>query len=161
MAVSALLTQSFLRTFGDKAAADLLTWMHSVESTRTELRELFELGQGRLESRLTQFREELRADIAELRQHTQADIATLRLEFADLRSDTQAGIATLRQEFADLRQDSASVRTELKAVQLEAAHVEGRMVALIERRYADGTRWAFVFWLTSTLTVAALILSRT
>ncbi len=157
MTIPSRLSQSFTRVLGDDAAADFLTWMHAVESSRSDLREMFELGHGRLDSRLSEFRHELRADIAELRQHTEAGIAQLRQEFAqlrqefaDLRTDLHAGLAQARQESSEIRRDVAALSERI-----------GQVDARIDRRYADLVKWSFVFWITSTLTIAALILSRT
>ena len=74
MAITPRLSRKLTKVLGEEAE-DLVTWMDRVDPQRDESRET------------------IRADIAELRQHTDAAMA-------DLREEMRVGFATLRQEMA-------------------------------------------------------------
>ena len=86
MPVSARLSHRLHDTLGEDAGGDLVTWMQTVDASRTELRELNELTVSRLESRIGEVRHELRADISALRAETHAGIAELKVALAGVES---------------------------------------------------------------------------
>ena len=54
-----------------------MTWMQQVDAQRAELRELNELNFSRFDARLTEARETMRADLAELRQTLQVGLSSV------------------------------------------------------------------------------------
>ena len=77
MAITARLTRSLHQTMGDEAADDLVTWMMVVDSNRSELRELMEAYNGRMDARFEAFESRLDTSIAQLE-------ARMERRFADL-----------------------------------------------------------------------------
>lgn len=63
MTITARLTRTLYVTLGEDAAADLVTWMQTVDDHRAELRELNELTVARLEARIGQVESRLEAKI--------------------------------------------------------------------------------------------------
>ena len=61
MAISARLSRTLHVALGEDAAADMVTWMQGIDSSRSELRELNELSLARLEGRISEVRHELLA----------------------------------------------------------------------------------------------------
>lgn len=112
MAITPRLSRKLTKVLGEEAE-DLVTWMDRVETQHDE------------------WREAMRADFAEFRQHTDAAIAGLRQEIAGLRQEMQVGFATLRQEMA-------------------------LMEARFERRFSDLIKWSFVFWVGAVGAIALL-----
>ena len=80
MAITTRLSRKLHQALGDDAAEDLVNWMQQVDAQRAELKELNELYFARVDARLTEARETMRADLAELRQEMQAGFATARQE---------------------------------------------------------------------------------
>jgi hypothetical protein len=116
---------------GDEAADDLVTWMMVVDSNRSELRELMEAYNGRMDARF---------EAHELR----IDARFLKMEHAiDARFASERG--TTNSQFADVIERFGHLDTSI-------AQLEARM----ERRFADLLKWSFVFWVGAVGAVAAL-----
>jgi len=112
VAITPRLSRRLNQVLGEEAE-DLVTWMDRIDTQRAE------------------WREAMRADFAESRQHTDAAIAGLRQEMAGLRQEMLVGFATLRQEMA-------------------------LMEARFERRFSDLIKWSFVFWVGAVAAIAML-----
>jgi hypothetical protein len=119
IAITPRLSRKLTKVLGEEAK-DLVTWMDRVETQHDE------------------WREAMRADFAELRQHTDAAIATARQDIADLRGE----IGGLRQE----------MRVGFAALRQEMALMEARF----ERRFSDLIKWSFVFWVGAVGAIAML-----
>ncbi len=120
----------------------MVEWMQSVDTHRTELREINDLAFARIDARFgeAEVRSEQRID--ELR-HA-AD-----MQFAGLRQELYAGLASVREE---MHAGLASVREEMR---LGFSHLEVRM----ERRFTDLMKWATVFWIGSAVTLAGTLIA--
>ena len=169
MPVTAKLSKHFYDVLGEDVANELVDWFNAVDLTyRTELRELNELNYARfdakLEQRLAELRAELRQEIADLR-------AALREEMSELRAELRREITEFK---AELRQDMAEFKAEVRAaigaleqaLQAEASARRESDAAIrddLDRKLAELRasllRWMFGFWVTSTLTLAGLILA--
>ena len=114
----------------------MVDWMQQVESHRSELRELHDLGYERWDARFGQFRAEVRQEI----QVGAADVRELRAEFAGLREEMRAGFAGLREE---MRAGSAGL--------------ESRLEAKFERRVSDLMKWSLTFWIGTTVTLVVAL----
>jgi hypothetical protein len=79
MSPSHRLVENLRRTLGDQAAEDLMTWMDDVDSRRSDFTQL------RVE--ISEFREVMRGDVAELRQQLVAQDARLRDEVKAVKFD--------------------------------------------------------------------------
>jgi hypothetical protein len=143
MPIAAKLSRTLYETLGREGAEAMVDWMQQVETQRSELRELNDLSFARIDARFG----EARAD--------------LDLRFA--RVDTR--LTELRAEL-DLRFARVDMRlTELRAeLDLRFAHVDTRFATLektlvehIERRFSDLIKWAFVFWVGSTVTLVVAL----
>lgn len=146
MTITPQLSRKLQQALGDEAAADLATWLQRMDAQRAELRELNEMNFARFDARLNEARHESKADLADFRLVTQADIAELRQEmqagFAEQREETKTVITELRQE---MRDGFAQIREDM-------AHMEARF----ERRFDDLLKWSFVFWVGAVGAVALL-----
>lgn len=60
-----------------------MNWMHQVDSGRSELREMHDLHEARMDARFAEFRETMRADMNEFKHEMRSEIAALRLELHD------------------------------------------------------------------------------
>src|SRR5262245_56178308 len=97
MPVTAKLSRKFYETFGDDIANELVEWFNSVDATyRADLRELNELNFSRFDAKLEQ-------RVAELRQDMAAAISAVRAEIIDLRRHTDIGFERLQVEMAKQR----------------------------------------------------------
>ncbi len=123
VAITPRLSRKLSQVLGEEAE-DLVTWMDRIDRQSSE------------------WREAMRADFAELRQHTDVAVAGLRQEIAGLRQEVGHEIGGLRQEmhvgFATLRQEMAL------------------MEARFERRFSDLIKWSFVFWVGAVGAIAML-----
>jgi hypothetical protein len=109
MPITAALSRTLHEALGPEAAADLVDWMQTVDSHRLELRELNELNYARvdsrmnamdsrfdrMESRLGEFRHEMRAEFSDHRRETQAGLTDLKIAIAGLE-------ARMERRFSDL-----------------------------------------------------------
>jgi hypothetical protein len=91
MPVTPRLSRKLRQTLGEEAAEDLVNWMQQVDVQRAELRELHELTFARFDGRLAEARQEMRAELAEMK-----------AGFAELRQEMQRGLAELHQEMGRL-----------------------------------------------------------
>ena len=107
-----------------------MTWMDRVETQRDESRDA------------------IRADLAELRQHTDAAITHLRQDVAGLKQD----VAGLKQDVAGLGGLREEMRVGFASLRQEMAQMEARF----ERRFSDLIKWSFVFWVGAVAAVALL-----
>ena len=173
MPVTTRLSTSLHRLLGDEPAGDLVDWMHRVDSSRSELRELSDQYSARSDAQVELFRHDVRADFAELRQEMHAGFSSVREEMhagiSSVREEMHAGIAGVRDELTaniagvrdELKADIAGVRDELKADIAGTHHsvtaLELRLTSKIDQRFADLIKWSFVFWVGA---VAAVALAR-
>jgi hypothetical protein len=86
MAIPHRLNDSVRRSLGEKPAEDLVSWMDDVDDRRSEFAE---------------FRETMRADMAELRQEVAARFSVIEKELKDLRGVE----STIRLEVRDARNE--------------------------------------------------------
>jgi hypothetical protein len=54
VAISARLSRTLHVTFGEDAAADMMTWMQSVDDQRSQMRDLHELAMARIDARFAE-----------------------------------------------------------------------------------------------------------
>ena len=125
MSIPARLSRILHVTLGEDGAADMVTWMQSVDDHRAELRELNELSVARLEARFGQVEArfgqvEARIGQVEARLEARIDIG---LKALDAKIDV--GLKAL----------DAKIDVGLKAL-------EGK----IDQRFGDLIKWSFVFW---------------
>ena len=138
MAITARLTRSLHQTMGDEAADDLVTWMMVVDSNRSELRELIEVYNGRMDARFETYELRMDARFLKMEQTMDARFAAVDARFAVERGTTNSQFAETIERFGHL---------ETSIAQLEAR---------MERRFADLLKWSFVFWVGAIGAVAAL-----
>jgi ABC-type phosphate transport system auxiliary subunit len=154
MPISAVLSRTLHEALGDEAAAELVDWMQQVDKHRSGLREFYELGFARIDSRFGEHRHERRAETSALRMEMHDEFAAVRgemnHEFAAVRSEMHAGFADVRTEmragFADVKISLAESKAAISAVESN-----------IDRRYAELLKWSFLFWSGS---FAAMALAR-
>lgn len=89
MPITAVLSRTLHEALGDEAAADLVDWMQTVDTHRSELRELNELNYARIDGRMNamdaraaELRHKVHADLADHRRETQASLADVKLALA-------------------------------------------------------------------------------
>src|SRR5690242_9366090 len=98
MPVTAKLSRRFYETFGDEIANELVEWFNSVDATyRADLRELNELNFSRFDAKLEQRMAELRQEMATGLTH---GISALRAEILDLRRHTDTSFERMQAEMA-------------------------------------------------------------
>ena len=134
MPIPTRLSRKLHQTLGEEAAEDLVNWMQQVDAQRAELRELNELNFSRFDVRLSQVALRLN---------------DLRAELAELRQEGTAGLAALRQE---LRQEMKETNQGLTDLGKDIAQMEARL----ERRIGDLIKWSFVFWVGAVGAIAML-----
>jgi hypothetical protein len=137
---------------GTEAAETMVDWMDQRERHYEELRQ------------------ETRADIAEVRQETNAlrqetrvEFAGVRLEIVQLREETRVEFAKIRQEIAaesaKVRQAISDVRGDLRA---GFAVMDARF-AQLEAKFGDWKaevlKWAMGFWVGSLLAIVAALIT--
>jgi hypothetical protein len=108
-------------SLGSDAGDAMVDWMNGIEETTRELR----------------------ADIAELKQHTD-------VRFAELRQEMNTGFAELREE----------MRTGFANVDAKFATLDGRFAAMdaaAAQRHADFMKWTLGFWAVSLVTLVGAI----
>jgi len=77
MTITSRLSRRLYETLGDDAGHDLVDWMLQLDTQRTELRELNDLNFARFGALISEFRGEVRAEIARLEtriERTRADV---------------------------------------------------------------------------------------
>lgn len=105
MSLTPRLSRKLHDTLGSDAAEDLVSWMQERESYHGDLRAETQLGFAKLDARLGELRETMRADIAELRQQMEARSAELRLEMGLDRESSRVAMTDLRREIAQRSSD--------------------------------------------------------
>lgn len=146
MPVSARLSHQLHATLGEEAGGDLVTWMQTVDASRSELRDLLEMYSARTDSR---FRElEARLD---------ARFAKVDTRFVELKAQMDARLAEIDARFADAatrvdgRFADAAARVDARFADVDIRFE--RIEKLIERTQGRLLTWSFGFWAT---TLAAL-----
>jgi anti-sigma-K factor RskA len=133
--VSARLSHHLHATLGEEAGGDLVTWMQTVDASRSELRDLLEMYSARTDSR---FRElEARLD---------ARFAKVDTRFAEMKAQMDARLAEIDARVAD-----AAARVDVRFADVDIRFE--RIEKLIERTQGRLLTWSFGFWAT---TLAAL-----
>jgi hypothetical protein len=164
MPITAILSRTLYEALGGEAAADLVDWMQSVDTHRSELRELNELNYARIDGRMNAM--DARFDAMDTRfdaMDTRFDAMDARFDAMDARFDAMdARLGDMRQvmdaragelrhelhaDFTDHRRETQASITEVK---LALAAVDAK----IDRRYADLLKWSFVFWCGTFAAVA-------
>jgi hypothetical protein len=103
MPVTAKLSRAFYDRFGDDIVAELVEWLNQVDAAyRSDLRDMIDANNLRIDARFEQLRAEVRADISE-------SAASIRRELveshASLRTDMNQGFAALSIQLAGVRAD--------------------------------------------------------
>lgn len=147
MALSATTARALQQASGDAAADDLVKWVHDMEASRIELRELSELQVQRFAALVdARFANQSRELSAALHEHSTA-----------LRKEMQTGMAALR---AELRQATTELRVEMHktTTELRAEMHKGATDLRTEMhdRFNVLLKWSFVFWCGAVGAVAAL-----
>jgi hypothetical protein len=133
MPVTAKLSRAFYDRFGDEIVAELVEWLNQVnDAYRSDLTQVIEANNRRIDGGFGHLRAELRADLAEtsaaLRQEIVETNAGLRREIAEtnaaLRRDMTDGFAALGVQIANVR--------------------------------ADLMKWSFLFWVGAVASIALL-----
>jgi hypothetical protein len=153
MPVAAKLSRKLYEAFGEEAAEAMVEWMQSVDTHRTELREINDLAFARIDARFgeAEARSEQRTD--ELRHAAEMQFAGLRQELhAGLASGREALHAGLASGCEEMHAGLTSVREEMR---LGFSHLEVSM----ERRFTDLMKWATVFWIGSAVTLAGTLIA--
>jgi septation ring formation regulator EzrA len=178
--ISAKLFRTLQDTLGD-AADELVNWIHRVDESRSELRELNDLSFARVDSRFNEHRHWTEAQFSEFRRTVGADLAELRQGLSDVRGELKelrGGLTDVRGELKELRGGLTDVRGELKELRDGLSEVRGdqrelREVTLpglreqihtldgalrteIARSEARLLKWSFAFWVTAILTIIGL-----
>ena len=136
MPIAAKLSRTLFDTLGREAAEAMVDWMQRVETQRSELRELNDLSFARIDARFGEARAE-----SELR-------------FAEARADLDLRFARVDTRFTELR---AELDLRFAQVDTRFATLEKTLVEHIERRFSDLIKWAFVFWVGSTVTLVVAL----
>jgi|SRR5471032_3332486 hypothetical protein len=102
MPISAVLSRTLHEALGDEAAADLVDWMQQVDKHRSELRELYELGFARIDSRFSEHRHEQRAETSALRLEMHDGFAAVKIALAESKVATAAVESKIDHRFAEL-----------------------------------------------------------
>jgi ribosomal protein L29 len=180
VAAPARLIRTLQDTFGPEAADDLVTWMHAMETSRSELRDFNELNFVRFDSRMGEQRHWMEAQFAlfgrafdgrlnELRDWATAEFAAVRSEmkdeFAAVRSEMKDEFAAVRSEMKDefaavrseMRDGFDEQRKQMQEIRLAIARLETRLDTRIEQRFADLLKWSFVFWVGTAISLAVLM----
>jgi hypothetical protein len=136
MPIAAKLSRTLYDTLGHEAAEAMVDWMQRVETQRTELRELADLSFARIDARFGEARAE-------------HDLRFSRIDarFGEARAESELRFAGAR---ADLDLRFARVDTRF-------ATLEKTLVEHIEWRFSDLIKWAFVFWVGSTVTLVVAL----
>jgi hypothetical protein len=129
MPVTAKLSKAFYDRFGDDIVTELVEWLNQVDAAyRSDLKQVIDANNLRIDARFDQSRAELRADLADLR-------TELRTEIGGLRSESRADTSALRK---DMNQGFSALGIQLAGVR------------------ADLMKWSFGFWVGAVLAIAAL-----
>jgi ribosomal protein L29 len=169
VAAPARLIRTLQDTFGPEAADDLVTWMHAMETSRSELRDFNELNFVRFDSRMGEQRHWMEAQFAlfgrafdgrlsELRDWATAEFTAVRSEmkdeFAAVGSEMKDEFAAVRSEMRDGFDEQ---RNQMQEIRLAIARLETRLDTRIEQRFADLLKWSFVFWVGTAISLAVLM----
>jgi hypothetical protein len=129
MPIAATLSRTLYDTLGSEAAEAMVDWMQRVETQRSELRELSDLGFARIDARFGQARAENDLRFAQIDARFAEARAQSDLRFTELREEMHVGFATL----------------------------EKKLVSQLEQRFSDLIKWSFVFWVGSTVTLVVAL----
>ncbi len=143
MPVSARLSHRLHDTLGEDAGGDLVTWMQTVDASRSELRDVLEMYSARTDSRFRELEARLDARFAEA-----AGRVDTRFAEAAARVDARFAEAAAR---VDARFAEAAARADARFADVDVRFE--RMEKLIERTQGRLLAWSFAFWAT---TLAAL-----
>lgn len=106
MTVTARLSRAIHQAFGEEPADDLVNWMGQMESSRSELREMFDLNQSRTDAKFEAFqaRTDAKFDAVESRLTARMDagVARLELRFAQIDSRFEQVDAKIERKSAEL-----------------------------------------------------------
>jgi len=137
MPVTARLLQRLQETLGDEAMADLLAWLdESARGQRAGVREVADLYYQRFDTRLADGLDALRTEFT----------AKLEAGLGSVRAELAAGLASVRGE---LEAGLASLRIEFTA----------RLETGLAAQRAELLKWMFVFWVSTIVPLAGLILA--
>jgi hypothetical protein len=155
MPVTAKLSRAFYDRFGDEIVAELVEWLNQVnDAYRSDLTQVIEANNRRIDGGFGHLRAELRADLAEtsaaLRQEIVETNAGLRREIAETN-------AALRQEIvetnAGLRREIAETNAALRRDMTDGFAALGVQIANVR---ADLMKWSFLFWVGAVASIALL-----
>jgi hypothetical protein len=136
MPIAAKLSRTLYETLGREGAEAMVDWMQQVETRRSELRELNDLSFARIDARFGEAR------------------AGSELRLAEARADLDLRFARVDTRFTELR---AELDLRFAQVDTRFATLEKTLVEHIERRFSDLIKWAFVFWVGSTVTLVVAL----
>lgn len=133
------LTRKLNEILGSDAGDAMADWMNRADESAHELH-----------GELHGFRQEVRADFAELRQEMHAEFARVRQEMNDglssVRQDMNDGLASVRRDLTD---GLAIAHRETAEVRIGLANLEKASA----QRHAEFLRWMIGFWLLSLVTL--------
>jgi hypothetical protein len=165
MPIPAILSRKLYETLGHEGAEAMVDWMNNMESSRSELRELADLGFARIDARFGEAEARFDARFAEMDARVDARFAEM-----DARVDARFAEMDARVDvrFAEMgaRVDARFANTDARIDKLESTlrqemHAEfgelreglSRLEAKMERRFGDLIKWSFVFWVGSSVTL--------
>jgi hypothetical protein len=130
MAATQRLTRALQQQLGDELSRELLTWMGRMDSSRSELTELYH---------------DFRTFVVQT--NRRFDAIDARFNAIDRRFDA-----------FETRMDAGFARVDAKFDgKLEA--LEFKLGSMIDARHADLMKWAFMFWCGSISAMVALVLA--
>ncbi|HTR78900.1 MAG TPA: hypothetical protein VMH39_12345 [Gemmatimonadaceae bacterium] len=153
MTIAAKLSRTLYETFGEESAEAMIDWMQTIDTHRSELRELNDLAFSRFDARLTEqvegLRGEMHAEIGGLRTELRSELGALGTE---LRAESGALGTGLRGEIAALRSE---VHADIGALRADITGLRQE----IGDRYGDLLKWSFTFWIGSTISLVLALLA--
>ncbi len=153
MPVTAKLSKAFSDKMGDQVATELVEWFNAVDATyRTDLREINELNFARFDAKVEQ--RFAQADAKLERRFAEAD-AKWEQRFAEADAKLERRFAESDAKW-EQRLSRVEARFETCATRADLAE----LIATVERRLGEQSRWMFAMWASLMLAFFGLYVRR-